>query len=88
MNKKEFGKLITHFRELRGINQRQFADKVGCSIATMSKVENGHQEAKSELVFSILSAILPSFDKSVLELEAEMQCREMQRASALYCGAV
>lgn len=88
MNKKQFGKLISHYREVRGISQREFADKVGCSIATMSKVENGHQEAKSELVISIFSAILPSFDKSVLELEAEMESRERQRADALYCGAV
>ncbi len=38
---KTFGSNVRHYRKARGMNQVQFADAVGLSLAMMGKIERG-----------------------------------------------
>lgn len=78
MTKKALGSIIKYYRYKKQLSQREFSKIIGCSFSTMSKIESGKQAAKSELVLSILSRVLPNFKSDLLLVEAEAELHEQK----------
>jgi len=67
------GNLSKAYRVKHKIYQGHMAELVGCSLATLSKVECGAQQPKAELVIRILNVVLPGFQQQLLlaDLDAD-----------------
>lgn len=52
-----FGANVRHYRKARRMNQRQFADAVGLSVAMMGKIERGESAPSFESVEKIAAAL-------------------------------
>lgn len=80
MTQIEFGNIIKYHRKTNKLTQRQLSKIVGCSYATMSKVECGKQAAKVKLVLSILKTVIPELKDKLLLIEAEAEFYEMSKS--------
>ena len=54
---KQLGAHIRNARTARNLSQQDLAKLVGTGQKTISRIENGHDGAKLETVFSIISAL-------------------------------
>jgi transcriptional regulator with XRE-family HTH domain len=63
--------VIKAYRIKHNLFQKDFAFLVGCSLATLSKIESGKQQAKADLVLNILNAVLPEFGEKLMLLDIE-----------------
>jgi HTH-type transcriptional regulator/antitoxin HipB len=53
----QLGVLIHNARVLRNLSQQALADLVGTGQKTISRIENGHEGARLDTLFSILAAL-------------------------------
>ena len=63
----EIGKKIKKYREKVGVTQEALAEKAGVRVATISRIENGHNEPYT----ITLKALADVLDVSVDELRGE-----------------
>lgn len=54
---KTFGANVRHYRKARGMNQPQFADAAGLSVAMMGKIERGETAPSFDSVVKIAAAL-------------------------------
>lgn len=56
---KKIGRLISHYRKLRGFTQEQLAEKIGVSKSYISKIEaeNCNKSFSLEILFEIADAL-------------------------------
>ena len=73
MNEQSLGLIVQNYRKVKGIKQKDLARIVGCSLATMSKLEHGVHKSKAPLVLAVLGIVMPSFKDSFLLLETESE---------------
>lgn len=52
-----FGANVRHYRKASGMNQRQFADRIGLSHAMMGKIERGETASSFDSVEKIAAAL-------------------------------
>jgi transcriptional regulator with XRE-family HTH domain len=62
--KKQFGTLLKSYRKEKGLNQEQFAEKIGIAVQTLSGIENGHRFPS----YSVLVKIAKVLDIPVYNL--------------------
>ena len=55
--KKQFGKKVKYYRELRGITQEALAEKIGVNINSMSYIERGINFIKAGTLDNICKAL-------------------------------
>lgn len=79
------GNLSKAYRVKHKIYQGRMAELVGCSLATLSKVENGVQQPKADLVLRILAVVLPGFQQQILlaDLDADYIIQSHNRTNVL-----
>lgn len=53
----DFGVWVRNSRLAKGYTQRQFAEKLGCAIEHLSKIENGHRTPSRLLTQDIIEAL-------------------------------
>jgi transcriptional regulator with XRE-family HTH domain len=54
---KTFGANVRHYRKAHGMNQEQFADSAGLSVAMVGKIERGETAPSFESVEKIAAAL-------------------------------
>lgn len=54
---RQFGVQVRNARIDRTLSQQALADLVGTGQKTISRIENGHEGAKLETIFSLLAAL-------------------------------
>lgn len=57
MDSKVFGDRVRYYRILRGWEQEELARRIGKSIATVSRIENGAQNFTFGIVFALARAL-------------------------------
>lgn len=92
MKKNTFGHMLAYYRKLHELTQKQLADRVGVSDATIGSYERGEREPSFETeealadFFNVSILTLRGFDdnpESVRLLSAFSQLNEQGRAEAV-----
>lgn len=58
----EAGERLTRIREEQGYSQEWMAEKVGCSVITISRWENGHTQMKAKDISKVCTVLGISAD--------------------------
>lgn len=78
MDKKRFGSQLAYFRKKNGMTQMQLAERVNCSLSTISRIESGLEIPKLQL-FEKFNKVFESFGITYEEISME-EIFEFQRA--------
>ena len=78
MDKKRFGSHLAYFRKKNGMTQMQLAERVNCSLSTISRLESGLEIPKLQL-FEKFNKVFEGFGITYEELSME-EIFEFQRA--------
>ncbi len=71
MNKQELGKLISKYRKLSGMTQKELSEKIGISAPCMSNIERGINYPDIDNFFAIVEGLNISLD-SLLKQESDL----------------
>lgn len=66
---KRLGQRLRDFRTSKGMTQKYLADKVGCTSAYLSNIENGHTKVSIKVLFSVARELNTTID-NLLERES------------------
>jgi transcriptional regulator with XRE-family HTH domain len=79
MTQRTIAQALKHWREVRGISQRDLADKSGVGYASIARIETGRQDPTVSLFSRLAEALEISLADLVTEAKASRPARKRAR---------